>query len=168
MKALETFRGRLAAESERLQAEGISNVAKPVEQLGRRAEELAGTAGHKLSLLRELADYAAEQADEAPDETFDAWDALSLFVGTELQGDEVFKDPRLLTWIASLQDYLVTIRAADGRHLVGKSSSLADIVRTVFRELSGGGQDNYRVPSSRAGVAQTLMQFQNSHRPHDL
>jgi predicted RND superfamily exporter protein len=52
--------------------------------------------------------------------------------------------------------------------LVGKTNSLADVVKVVTRELRSGEPDDYRVPDSVAGVAQTLLQFQSSHRPQDL
>ena len=56
--------------------------------------------------------------------------------------------------------------------IVGKSNSLADIVKTVHRDLmSGRGENasaNFRIPANRRMVAETLMQFQNGHRPGDL
>jgi len=52
--------------------------------------------------------------------------------------------------------------------LVGKSNSIADLVRTVYRELMAGKPEYYRIPDTREGVAQTVMQYESSHRPHDL
>ncbi|MCF8111956.1 MAG: MMPL family transporter [Desulfobacteraceae bacterium] len=89
------------------------------------------------------------------------------------QKEEIFKDPATLRWIGALQDYM---RGEMG-HLVGKSNSVTDIVETVHRELMVGVKRNGRVitrqeamsvPDTRGGVAQTLLQFQNSHRPQDL
>ncbi len=73
-----------------------------------------------------------------------------------------FMEPEVLRWISELQDYL------QQTGLVGKSNSLADIVRTVNRELQGGAGSDYRLPASSEGIAQTLLQFQSSHRPEDL
>lgn len=75
---------------------------------------------------------------------------------------ETFKDPEVLRYMRGLQDHLQTTG------VVGKSNSVADIVRTVHRELIDGGEENFRIPDSPAAVAQCLMQFQSSHRPDDL
>ena len=76
--------------------------------------------------------------------------------------EATFKDPEVLRYMRSLQEYLLTTG------VVGKSNSLADIVRTVHRELIDGTDANFRIPDSPAAVAQCLMQFQSSHRPNDL
>ena len=87
--------------------------------------------------------------------------------------DPIFKDPETLRWIGALQDYLTE----ELGELVGKSNSVTDIVETVHRELMTGVERNgrvmteaeaMRVPDTRGGVAQSLLQFQNSHRPQDL
>jgi len=86
---------------------------------------------------------------------------------------QIFKDPARLRWIGALQAYM-NDELGD---LVGKSNSVTDIVKTVHRELMVGvkrdghaitRQEAMRVPDTRGGVAQTLLQFQNSHRPDDL
>ena len=51
---------------------------------------------------------------------------------------------------------------------VGKSSALPDVVKVVNRELRGGAENHYRIPDSVPAVAQTLLQYQSSHRPQDL
>ncbi|MEA3364354.1 MAG: MMPL family transporter, partial [Candidatus Hydrogenedentes bacterium] len=76
--------------------------------------------------------------------------------------EEVFKDPEVLRYIADLQQHLLSTG------VVGKSNSLADIVKTVHRELIDGTPESYRVPDSSAAVAQCLAQYQSSHRPQDL
>ena len=75
---------------------------------------------------------------------------------------EVFKNPEVLRYIEALQERLM----ATGT--VGKSNSLADIVKTVHRELIDGQEANFRIPDSAPAVAQCLMQYQSSHRPQDL
>ncbi|WP_395794927.1 RND family transporter [Aquimonas sp.] len=74
----------------------------------------------------------------------------------------LFQQPEVLREVEALQ------RALDGSGLVGKSNALTDIVKTVYRELRGGDLAEQRIPDSQAGVAQTLLQFQSSHRPQDL
>jgi hypothetical protein len=78
------------------------------------------------------------------------------------QRPEVFKDPEVLRYMDGLQQHLLTTG------VVGKSNSLADIVKTVHRELIDGSEAQFRVPDSPGAVAQCLMQYQSSHRPHDL
>src|SRR5690606_3695679 len=51
---------------------------------------------------------------------------------------------------------------------VGKINSVVDVVKTVHRELLLGDQAQYRIPDSANAVGQTLITYQNSHRPHDL
>jgi predicted RND superfamily exporter protein len=77
-------------------------------------------------------------------------------------GEEIFKHPEVLRYMAALQEHLL----ASG--VVGKSNSLADVVKTVHRELIDGTEAQYRIPDSVPGVAQCLMQYQSSHRPGDL
>ncbi len=76
--------------------------------------------------------------------------------------EETFKEPAVLRYMQSLQEHLLTTG------VVGKSNSMADIVRTVHRELIDGSEANFRIPDTSAAVAQCLMQYQSSHRPDDL
>jgi len=75
---------------------------------------------------------------------------------------KVFLDPALLNWQSDFQQALLSTG------LVGKSNGLADIVKTVNRELYSGEDKDFVIPQSSNGVAQTLLQYQSSHRPQDL
>ena len=75
---------------------------------------------------------------------------------------DIFKEPEVLRYISGLQEHLLTTG------VVGKSNSLSDIVKTVHRELIDGSDAQFRIPDTRAAVAQCLMQFESSHRPGDL
>jgi len=97
--------------------------------------------------------------------TYMAYLALT---ATEDEGGEVFKRPDVLRWQSDLQ-------AALQRHpAVGKSNALADIVKTVHRDLLADDVDDpridayYRIPDTPEAVAETLIQFESSHRPQDL
>ncbi|OMH39105.1 RND family transporter [Motiliproteus sp. MSK22-1] len=68
----------------------------------------------------------------------------------------------VLQWISNLQDYL------QESGITGKSNSLVDIIKTVNRELLSGEAVDFKLPDTANGVAQTLLQFQSSHRPSDL
>jgi predicted RND superfamily exporter protein len=81
---------------------------------------------------------------------------------TAFNENKVFLDPELLKWQSDFQQALLTTG------LVGKSNGLADIVKTVNRELFSGKDKDFTLPESSNGVAQTLLQYQSSHRPQDL
>lgn len=75
---------------------------------------------------------------------------------------KLFQDPEMLHLVARLQDALM----ATG--FVGKTNALPDVVKVVNRELRGGNAADYRIPDTVPAVAQTLLQYQSSHRPQDL
>ncbi|MDT8439529.1 MAG: MMPL family transporter [Wenzhouxiangellaceae bacterium] len=100
------------------------------------------------------------EADRA-DDPF-AWDDAWLVVDRERSLLETFKRPDVLDWMIALQEHLL----ADPR--VGKVNALPDIVRVVHRELLAGNDAEFRIPERADTVAQTLMTYQNSHRPQDL
>ncbi|MBD3306378.1 MMPL family transporter, partial [candidate division KSB3 bacterium] len=82
------------------------------------------------------------------------WDDEKLYT-------ETFKQPELLTYIDELESYMTTVGA-------GKSSSVATIVKKVYQELRGGEPEFFTVPNSAKAVGESLIQYQNSHRPNDL
>jgi uncharacterized protein len=127
-----------------------------------RAAEFAADAAGKADLLARVEDFVAQQESRAEGEAAHAWEEWLLFVDEERQRDEIFKDPEALAYIAALQDQLAATA------VVGKSNSLADLVKTVHRELFEGEQEAYRVPATPRAVAQTLITFQSGHRPNDL
>lgn len=75
---------------------------------------------------------------------------------------KTFQNPQVLTYIEGLQ------AALKDSGLVGKSNALPDVVKVVNRELRSGDNADYKLPDSSAAVAQTLLQYQSSHRPNDL
>jgi len=79
-----------------------------------------------------------------------------------LSGSKTFQSPEMLQYISRLQSYL------NDSGLVGKSNSLADVTKVVNRELRSGDNKDYQIPGSAPAVAQTLLQYQSSHRPDDL
>jgi predicted RND superfamily exporter protein len=145
-------------------AEGLSLLPEPARSrlLELLSSEPARNAPDRAALLDILNSGAQEAQDGAvSDEEWDAWDeALLALEGIE-QEDEIFKNPEVLRYIENLQEHL------ERTGLVGKSNSLPGIVKTVYRELLGDDQA-FRIPNTPAAVAQTLITFQNSHRPQDL
>jgi hypothetical protein len=86
---------------------------------------------------------------------------LTYFWDEELLYTETFKQPEMLSYIADLERYMTTVGA-------GKSSSLATIVKKVYQELRGGQPEYFTVPETANAVGESLIQYQNSHRPNDL
>ncbi len=147
---------------ERSDAPGTSAV---FQKLATEAERLAGSAGSKQELLAALEAFAIERldAEDTPEEELDGWDVEAFeFLSAEHALDQLFKTPPVLDYVAELQRFLQTTG------VVGKSNSLADIVKTVNRELVSGEEGDLRIPDTANGVAQCLLQFQSSHRPDDL
>ncbi|MGM0657051.1 MAG: efflux RND transporter permease subunit [Pseudomonadota bacterium] len=127
-----------------------------------RAAELAASidAADSAAWFARMQQRLQDRADES-DDPF-AWDDAWLLVDDQRSKLETFKRPDVLKWLIELQEYLLS----DER--VGKVNSLPDIVRVVHRELLGGDPDEFRIPDRADTVAQTLMTYQNSHRPQDL
>ncbi|MFH1767866.1 MAG: efflux RND transporter permease subunit, partial [Candidatus Omnitrophota bacterium] len=78
------------------------------------------------------------------------------------KGKDIFIEPQTLRYIEGLQGYLA------GQGLVGKTTSLADVVKKVYYELLGGDKINNVIPATKRAVAQCLISYENSHKPDDL
>lgn len=139
----------------------VEGIATAFGALQAEMDRLSRPAAAKEELLNQLQAFADSKLDSVPDEEFDAWDEALTFIGLERQRDEVFKQPEALAYVAALQEELLRTGVA------GKSNSLADIVKTVHRELRGR-DDEFRIPDSASAVAQCLTQFESGHRPQDL
>ena len=87
---------------------------------------------------------------------------LMTLAETAQSGTKYFQSPDAIRMIERLQE------ALSDTGLVGKTNSFADVVKVVNRELRSGEAIDYQIPGSAAGVAQSLLQFQSSHRPQDL
>ncbi|MFV1985960.1 MAG: RND family transporter [Gemmatimonadota bacterium] len=120
-------------------------------------------AGAQVDALVEAVYVKLDDAAAAEDDAvIDLWDQILVLLEGSQAGGQVFKTPEALGYIESLQADL------QRSGLVGKSNSLSDIVKTVYRELRGGDAEFFAIPSSSGGVAQTLLSYQSSHRPQDL
>lgn len=96
------------------------------------------------------------------DENTVLWEALLNETEQSTQRYKYFTQPEALAYTAQLQQALLQ----SGN--VGKSNGLPDLVKTVYRELQGGSDEQFRLPNTQNGVAQTILSFQGSHRPDDL
>lgn len=152
----------------------------PDTQLRQRVDPILREHGSAEVRARWNAVLAASRADD-PDTTLDnlqfaledeihdappgqtgAWERLLEAVEALRSEALYFQNPEAIAYMAALQAHL------EKRRVIGKSNSLADLVRTVYRELVSGDPRDYRIPETPAGVAQALLSFQSSHRPHDL
>ena len=103
-----------------------------------------------------------ERVPADDDIAYDRWStALDGLEGLRNQ-KEIFKRPDLLRYIADLQAYM-----AD-KGDVGKSNTVSDVVKKVHQELFAGDPGHFTIPDTVNGVAQTLISYQNSHKPDDL
>ena len=118
--------------------------------------------GGKGGLLEMLVKAAEEKEASEPQARADVWYEFLYFFELEKERVKPFKQPDVLRYIDGLQRHL------ESEGLVGKSSSVADVVKKVHQELIDGKEENYRIPDTSAAVAQCLLQFQSSHKPGDL
>ncbi len=142
-----------------------------VTELTKKLASLRDTVDTAKQLLSQLKEYANSQAQQAEaDDLYYAWDDAALMLEREQQESETFKQPEVLRYIKSATEHLATVSQVNSpdHPIIGKSNSLTDIVRTVYRELRNGEEEYFKVPDSPQAVAQCLIQYQSSHRPQDL
>ena len=160
-KYISDLRKHLSEKSLELKDEfpGITDMIPEVEE---NLLEQASSAETKEDLLDKLVTFANEKLDAAKDKDVDIWYELADFFEMEKERIKLFKQPEVLRYISQLQEHL------EQAGLVGKSNSVADVVKKVHQELIDGKPENYKIPDSGAAVAQCLLQFQSSHKPDDL
>ncbi len=135
-----------------------ANVNSVFQRLSAESARIAKSVETKGRLLEKLNTFANDQSDLEPEMDF-AWvKALNL-----LQEErEIFKSPRVHEYISALQEELLKTG------FVGKSNSIADMVKTVHRELFSGEDKDYRTPDSLNSIGLCLEQFGYSERPDDI
>lgn len=148
------------ADAEKLAIQDDYLNAQPI--FNRLRETIKPSQSNKKNLLEQLHLLINKQIDKASDDEFDTWEQAQLFLDKEQQRGEIFKQPDTLQYLANLQQFINSL------DVVGKSNSLPDIVKTVHRELLLGEAEEFRIPNTANAVAQTLITYQNSHRPDDL
>ena len=124
--------------------------------------EATASAATELESVDALIDDVFLRLDEADDDEAALWDGVLVRLEDGQSALKVFQTPEALGYLENLQG------ALDASGLVGKSNGLTDIVKTVHRELREGDAEYFTIPATSAGVAQTLLSYQSSHRPDDL
>jgi len=117
------------------------------------------------ALVENLARAWEAELDKVPvddDIAYDRWSTALDGLDRLRNQKQIFKRPELLRYIADLQAFMN--RTGD----VGKSNSISDVVKKVHQELFAGDPAHFSIPETGNGVAQTLISYQNSHKPDDL
>ncbi len=151
--------------NESTDASKVLNEAKLPASLGEWVEQTQATINqsddaNKMSELAMRIDDALFSNLNDDEQT--ALESLLQVVDAANGNANTFQQPKVLKHIEGLQSYLAT------QPLIGKTQSLVDVVKVVNRELRSGNETDYVLPANNRGVAQTLMQYQSSHRPQDL
>ena len=160
-KYIDELRGRVLEKGAELEDKFPKSreVAAEMEKLLLEAASAEDSKGMLIEKLIKLAEEKQASADEGK---ADVWYELVDFFEMEKERVKFFKQPEVLHYISRLQEHL------ELSGLVGKSNSVADVVKKVHQELVDGKPESYRIPDSSAAVAQCLLQFQSSHNPDDL
>ena len=125
-------------------------------------EALTASVEGETNVSDALIEATSDLAFDTTGEESATWNRVQAALEEAQTQSKTFQNPEHLAYVERIQ------REAEALPLVGKTSSIADVVKTVYRELLSGDDADYRIPSSTEGVAQTLLQFQSSHRPNDL
>lgn len=128
-----------------------------------KLSDIKNSVATKEDFVKEMQTFVEGNLDNASDDDFYIWEEVLNIISEVNQNDQIFKDPRLLAYIETMQKNL-----KNKTEVVGKSNSITDIVKTVYRELMEGKEEFFTVPDTRQAVAQCLITYQNSHRPQDL
>jgi predicted RND superfamily exporter protein len=116
-------------------------------------------------LTDKLAIAWEKEIDKVPaddDIAYDRWSTALDGLERLRNRKEIFKRPDLLRYISELQSFM------SERGDVGKSNTVSDVVKKVHQELFAGDPNHFTIPETVNGVAQTLISYQNSHKPDDL
>ncbi len=109
----------------------------------------------------ELDDIFAEDTDKGTQDN-DQWLIIQNMISDVRHTREIFKRPDVLRYIQQLQAHI------DQQKLVGKSNSLADLVKKLNKELYNSNPEHYMIPDTSAQVSEVLTTFENSHEPFRL
>ena len=132
-------------------------------EVAQEIRSIAASSDSENAMLTAMIDAFDRRFQESlPDEESDFLQALIDSAYRLEEELRVFKRPDVLQYVAALQNYL------ESGDLIGKSSSVADVVKKVNQELTDGELENFVIPESLQGVAECYMQYQQGHRPHDL
>ncbi len=132
-------------------------------EIAREIRSIAASSDSEHAMLAAVIDEFDRRFQEPlSDEESDFLLALTDSAYRQEEYLRLFKRPDVLQYVAKLQGFL------ESGDLIGKSSSVADVVKKVNQELTDGEPESFVIPGSLQGVAECYMQYQQGHRPHDL
>ena len=112
-------------------------------------------------LSEALLDHAYTYEDN--DNAFEYFEDIADYVALqEISATQVFKRPEVLQYMLDMEAYLYK----EGG--VGKSSSIAKMVRYINKQLHEGEDEHHVIPDDLGSVGQCLVSYQNSHIPEFL
>lgn len=160
-KQVQTFDKKVLADA--VAAQFPAPAASPLQSVAlgviNKYEAAAGTDPYE-AIAESLLDIADTYTD---DESYDYLERVADYVSLAgLEASQPFKNPAVLNYMLGLEDYL----SKEGG--VGKSSSIAKMVRSINKELHEGSAASSVIPTTVSGVGQCLLSYQNSHIPERL
>ena len=139
------------------------NMADKIQEIPSKLADRAKTHSSIKEMIDSIINHIEEKhLETAADEEFEFYQELITFFEIEKERKKIFKRPDVLNYMADLQQYL------EKEGIVGKCTSVVDVVRKINQELIDGKPANFKVPDRIEAVAECYMQYQQSHRPHDL
>ncbi len=107
-----------------------------------------------------LPESAVRQADARLNRTFGGTDSLAFLV--EGSSEDSIKDPKVLTAMAKLQDFL------EAQPNVGKTQSIADMIKRMHQAMHGDDPRYDSIPTEPNLAAQYLLLYSLSGDPQDF
>jgi len=146
--------------------------AEPAINEGRR-QEIAGEIrlavtrsargkSTRAKLVNAVDEWVLDQLDAAGEDEYPLWDAIATELSNERARADVFKRPEMLRYMGKLEE------AIKESGLVGKTNSVATLVKHIHRELKSGESADFTIPVTAPMVAECYIQAQSGHDPEDL
>ncbi|MBT4287817.1 MAG: MMPL family transporter [Deltaproteobacteria bacterium] len=88
--------------------------------------------------------------------------SVSMEVVVSTKAENGLYDPEVLTSIEKITNRATEITNNQGIHLVGKTVSLADILKEIHKALNANDDDYYKIPDNKNLIAQEFLLFENS------
>ena len=140
----------------------FKNADKLAQKVFQKLPDIKARSNNFEEFLEKIIKYIDDVSLKAADKNYYAWQELQSFFSMKKEKLKIFKHPKMLNYMAKLQNNI------EKSNLVGKTTSISDVVRKVNQELIDGKEQNFCIPKKIQGVSECYMQFQQSHKPHDL
>jgi len=132
------------------------------KNISRELPFIAENARDFKDFWEEVDQHLDQMAAGSSEELYFTIEELKAFFGLEREKTKPFKRPEVLSYMVDLQDHL------EKTGLIGKASSVADVVRKVNQELTDGREKSFTIPKKFQSISECYLQYQQSHRPNDL